>query len=142
MRLRCPGSCGTCQLAAVVDTGAVLLRGIAYYFAGGGNAWLRVMSVDRPHEDDLIAALGALGSGDAEGKLAGILHPQDVNFLGDDLVMAYPKYSMDFLVQKRHISMLQQPSFLQLSRAQSALFYRLGVQWTRCTPAAWFSSAG
>lgn len=97
---------------------------------------------DKQREEDLVAALGTLGPGDAAGKLAGILCPQDVNFLGDNLVMAYPKYSVDFLVQQGHISMLQQPSFLQLSRAQPALFYRPGVQWTRCTPAAWFSSAG
>lgn len=96
---------------------------------------------DKQREDALIAALGTVEPGDEEGKLAGILRPQDVNFLGDDLVMAYPKYSVDFLVQQGRISMLQQPSFLQLSRGQSALFYRPGVQWTRCTPAGWYSSS-
>ena len=96
---------------------------------------------DKQREDALIAALGTVEPGDEEGKLAGILRPQDVNFLGDDLVMAYPKYSVDFLVQQGRISMLQQPSFLQLSRGQSALFYRPGVQWTRCTPTGWFSSS-
>lgn len=96
---------------------------------------------DKQREDELIAALGKLEPGDAEEKLAEILRPQDVNFLGDDLVMAYPKYSVDFLVQQGRISMLQQPSFLQLSRAQPALFYRAGVQWSRCTPAEWFSLA-
>jgi len=95
---------------------------------------------DRQREDALIAALGAVEPGDDESKLAGILQPQDINFIGDDLVMAYPKYSVDFLVQQGRVSLLQQPSFLQLARGQAALFYRPRVQWTRCTPEAWFSS--
>lgn len=95
---------------------------------------------EKQREDALIAALGAVEPGDEESKLAGILQPQDINFIGDDLVMAYPKYSVDFLVQKGRVSLLQQPSFLQLSRGQAALFYRPGVQWTRCTPKDWYSS--
>lgn len=95
----------------------------------------------RAHDEEVTAALAKLQPGDAEANLAAILRPEEVNFLGDDLVMAYPRYSVDFLVQQGRISLLQQPSFLQLSRGQAALFYRPGVTWSSCTPADWPATA-
>ncbi|SCK06552.1 hypothetical protein [Vogesella sp. LIG4] len=92
---------------------------------------------EKVRNDELIAALAKLEPGDDEGKLAAILLPQDVNFLGDDVIMAYPKYSVDYLVQHGKITLQQQPSFLQLSRGQAALFYRPGVEWSKCTPGDW-----
>ena len=91
----------------------------------------------RAHDAEVTAALARLQPGDDEARLAAILRPEEVNFLGEDLVMAYPRYSVDYLVQQGRISLQQQPSFLQLSRGQAALFYRPGVQWSSCTPADW-----
>ncbi|MFC3624564.1 hypothetical protein ACFOKJ_00195 [Vogesella amnigena] len=96
----------------------------------------------RAHDDEVTNALAQLQPGDEEARLAAILLPEEVNFLGEDLVMAYPRYSVDYLVQQGRISLQQQPSFLQLSRGQAALFYRPGVQWSSCTPADWPSTAG
>lgn len=96
----------------------------------------------RAHDEEVTTALARLQPGDEEARLAAILLPEEVNFLGEDLVMAYPRYSVDYLVQQGRISLQQQPSFLQLSRGQAALFYRPGVQWSSCTPADWPSTAG
>lgn len=96
----------------------------------------------RAHDEEVTNALARLQPGDEEARLAAILRPEEVNFLGEDLVMAYPRYSVDYLVQQGRISLQQQPSFLQLSRGQAALFYRPGVQWSSCTPADWPATVG
>jgi hypothetical protein len=82
----------------------------------------------------LIAALGKLEPGDAEEKLAGILRPQDVRFLGDDLVMAYQSIPSIFWYSKDVSTCCKQHLCSCRVRSQH-LFCRAGVQWSRCTPA-------
>lgn len=91
----------------------------------------------READENMARALGQLALGDSEKRLADVAPPQDVAFTERGLVLAYPKYSVDFLVSNGRIEALQQPSFLQLARAKPALFYAPDMAWSNCTPELW-----
>ncbi|QBE64938.1 hypothetical protein [Pseudoduganella lutea] len=91
----------------------------------------------REFDEDMLEELGDLVPGDSEQRLADVLRPQDLTFLEHGIVMAYPKYSVEFLVSDNKIQALQQPSFLQIARAKPALFYAPNTTWSSCTPEKW-----
>lgn len=82
-------------------------------------------------------ALSAISPGAQENQVAAIIKPEDVSFVPDGLVMAYPKYSVEYYLSGGMVRVIQQPSFYQLSRTQAALFYAPNAQWTLCTPQTW-----
>jgi hypothetical protein len=82
-------------------------------------------------------ALSAISPGVEEGRVAAIINPEDVSFVADGLVMAYPKFSVEFYLSGGVVRVIQQPSFYQLSRAQAALFYAPNAQWSLCAPQTW-----
>ena len=45
--------------------------------------------------------------------------------------------SLEFYVAEGQVKLTQQPSFLQLSRQNAAIFYTPRTQWTRCTAQDW-----
>ncbi|MFZ6657603.1 hypothetical protein [Undibacterium sp. TJN19] len=75
-----------------------------------------------------------------EEKVAEIVKPEDVSFVVGGLVMAYPKFSVEYFVGDGIVKVIQQPSFQFLSRKQAALFYVPNVKWEQCTPANWKSA--
>ncbi|WBS01684.1 hypothetical protein OU994_26015 [Pseudoduganella sp. SL102] len=91
----------------------------------------------REFDEDMLEELGELVPGDSEQRLADVLRPQDLTFLEQGIVMAYPRYSVEFLVNDGKIQALQQPSFLQIARAKPALFYAPNTLWSSCTPEKW-----
>ncbi|MGZ3239384.1 MAG: hypothetical protein ACXWJK_03210, partial [Burkholderiaceae bacterium] len=84
-----------------------------------------------------LEALSALSPGADESHVAAIIRPEDVSFVADGLVMAYPKFSVEFYLSGGIVKVIQQPSFYQLSRTQAALFYAPNAQWALCTPQKW-----
>ncbi|MFO1381687.1 MAG: hypothetical protein U1F63_15220 [Chitinivorax sp.] len=97
----------------------------------------------RDHERDkeLLKALGEVRPGTAEADLAKALNPESVTFVdAESLVMAYPRYSVEFFVSRSRVQEIQQPSFTQLAKERASLFYMQGVDWKRCTPADWRSA--
>lgn len=82
-------------------------------------------------------ALSAISPGAEENHVAAIINPEDVSFVTDGLVMAYPKFSVEFYLSGGIVRAIQQPSFYQLSRTQAALFYAPNAQWALCTPQSW-----
>ena len=91
----------------------------------------------REHDEDMLEELGKLVPGDAEKRLSDVLRPEDLTFLERGLVMAYPKYSVEFMVDDNKIQALQQPSFLQLARIKPGMFYAPNTVWSNCTPEKW-----
>jgi hypothetical protein len=92
---------------------------------------------EREQREQTLQALTQLTPGAGEEQLAAIVKPEDVSFVPGGVVMAYPRYSMEFYVAEGRVRLVQQPSFLQLSRQQAAIFYAPKVQWARCTPEGW-----
>jgi hypothetical protein len=82
-------------------------------------------------------ALSAIAPGVEESRVAAIVNPEDVSFVTDGLVMAYPKFSVEFYLSGGVVRVIQQPSFYQLSRTQAALFYAPKARWSLCTPKTW-----
>ncbi len=91
----------------------------------------------REFDENMLEELGKLVPGDTEKRLADVLRPQDLTFLERGIVMAYPKYSVEFMVSDGKIQALQQPSFLQLARVKPAMFYAPDTSWSRCMPETW-----
>lgn len=85
-------------------------------------------------------ALRSLEPGDSEDKLARIVRPEDVSFTVDGMVMAYPRFSLDFYVNGGVVKVLQQPSFHRLGRLHAAIFYLPNLRWDQCTPRNWRQS--
>jgi hypothetical protein len=82
-------------------------------------------------------ALSAIIPGADENKVAAIVSPEDVSFVTDGIVMAYPKFSVEFYMSGGVVKVIQQPSFYQLSRTRAALFYAPKARWSLCTPQSW-----
>lgn len=93
--------------------------------------------VEREKFEKTMQALGQLMPGDSEDKVARIVRPEDISFTSDGMVMAYPRFSLDFYVSDGAIKVLQQPSFHRLSRLHAAIFYVPNLHWDRCTPSHW-----
>ncbi|HEY8100036.1 MAG TPA: hypothetical protein VIF82_04735 [Burkholderiaceae bacterium] len=92
---------------------------------------------DREEFKKTQLALSAISPGAEENQVAAIIKPEDVSFVADGLVMAYPKFSVEFYLSGGIVKVIQQPSFYQLSRTQAALFYAPKAQWALCTPQKW-----
>lgn len=84
--------------------------------------------------------LGAISPGAEEANVAAIIKPEDLSFVTDGLVMAYPKFSVEFYLNGGVVQAIQQPSFHQLSRTQAALFYAPKAQWGLCNPQTWMQA--
>lgn len=93
--------------------------------------------VDREKYEKTLQALRSLEPGDSEDKVAKIVRPEDISFTSDGMVMAYPRFSLDFYVNGGVVKVLQQPSFLRLGRLHAAIFYIPNLRWDQCTPHNW-----
>ena len=94
----------------------------------------------RDHERDKqhSRALNDVRPGMSEAELVQVLPPEAVTFVDSDrLVMAYPRFSVEFFVAQGQVREIQQPAFSQLVKERASLFYQYGVDWKRCTPASW-----
>ena len=89
------------------------------------------------HDQAVIKSLRTINVGDSEAKLAKVQKPEDVYFLEQGFVLAYPKYTVEFFVSDASIQMIQQPAFHQLAHDQASLFYAPGASWSKCTPVTW-----
>lgn len=92
---------------------------------------------ERERTQQMQLDLDNVAPGATEDQLAKMCAPEDVTFLEDSIVMAYPKYSVEFLVADSKVTVIQQPSFHQLARERAALFYNKGLDWGKCTPDNW-----
>ena len=93
--------------------------------------------VKRERYEKNLQALRILAPGDSEEKVASIVRPEDLSFTSDGMVLAYPRYSLDFYVNAGIVKVIQQPSFHRLSRSSAAIFYVPDLRWDRCTPSTW-----
>lgn len=93
--------------------------------------------VEREKYEKTLQALRTLAPGDSEDKVAQIVRPEDISFTIDGMVMAYPKFSLDFYVNGGVVKVLQQPSFHRLGRLQAAIFYVPNLRWDQCLPQSW-----
>ena len=96
--------------------------------------------VEREKYEKTLTALSDLKPGDSEEKVAKIIRPEDLSFTTDGMVMAYPRFSIDFYVSAGVVKVLQQPSFHRLSRLHAAIFYVPDLHWDQCTPSKWMLS--
>jgi hypothetical protein len=101
---------------------------------------VREDSRERERHEQTLRALGTVAPGMGEDSVANIVRPEDVSFVAGGMVMAYPRYSVEFFVAEGKVQVAQQPSFHVVSRQQAALFYVPGMQWTNCTPQSWKSA--
>ena len=76
-------------------------------------------------------------TGTSEDRVAEIIKPEDVSFAVGGLVMAYPRFSVEYFVADGAVKVIQQPSFHFISHKQAALFYVPNTKWEQCTPANW-----
>ncbi|MBS0323437.1 MAG: hypothetical protein JSR19_06255 [Proteobacteria bacterium] len=114
-------------------------------FDMGTNPLNIFKTLDKAHDDMLareeyartLEQLIAVTPGTPEAKLAAIVRPEDVSFTSGGLVMAYPRFSVEFYLSDGIVKTIQQPSFYQLSRQHAALFYAPDTQWALCTPDDW-----
>jgi hypothetical protein len=93
--------------------------------------------VEREKYDKTLQGLRGLSPGDSEEKVAQITRPEDLSFTIDGMVMAYPRFSLDFYVNAGSVKVIQQPSFHRLSRLHAAIFYLPDLRWDQCTPKNW-----
>jgi len=96
--------------------------------------------VEREKYEKTLLALNDLTPGDSEEKVAKIVRPEDISFTTDGMVMAYPRFSVDFYISAGVVKVLQQPSFHRLSRLHAAIFYVPELHWDQCTPSSWMLS--
>lgn len=76
-------------------------------------------------------------TGTSEDRVAEIIKPEDVSFAVGGLVMAYPRFSVEYFIADGSVKAIQQPSFHFLSHKQAALFYVPNTKWEMCTPENW-----
>lgn len=125
---------GVGQIKSLVDMGTNPLNILRTLNQARENA------KEREQREQTLQALTKVMPGTGEEQLATIVKPEDVSFVPGGVVMAYPRYSMEFYVAEGQVRLVQQPSFLQLSRQQAAIFYAPRLQWSRCTPGEWRSA--
>lgn len=93
--------------------------------------------VEREKYEKALDALNKLKPGASEGEVAKITRPEDLAFTSDGMVMAYPRFSLDFYINEGRVKVLQQPSFHRLSRLHATIFYVPNLRWEQCTPTHW-----
>lgn len=81
--------------------------------------------------------LAEVSTGASEESVAEIIKPEDLSFVTGGLVMAYPRFTAEFFVSNGSVRLIQQPSFLHLSRKQAALFYLARAKWEACSANNW-----
>jgi len=119
------------QVKSLVDMGTNPLNIIKTLNQARENA------KDRELREQTLQALSKVAPGISESEVAAIVKPEDVSFVSGGVVMAYPRFSLEFYVAEGLVKLTQQPSFLQLSRQNAAIFYTPKTQWTRCTAQDW-----
>lgn len=89
------------------------------------------------YEEDLetLRVLTGIDPGDSDSELT--VAPVTVDFVGSNAVLGYPKFSLELFARNGRIDLLQQPSFYQLARDRTTLFYAPGVDWSKCSPEHW-----
>ncbi|MBY0576369.1 MAG: hypothetical protein K2P67_07230 [Gallionellaceae bacterium] len=87
--------------------------------------------------DRINAGLDLIRPGMSESSVAEVAQPEDVSFVSDGTVMAYPSHLVEYYTTGGEVKVIQRPSFYFLFRTHAALFYAPGVQWPLCTPARW-----
>lgn len=92
---------------------------------------------ERERFETTLRALNDLSPGDSETRLATIVRPEDMSFTSDGMVLAYPRFSLDFYVNAGVVKVIQQPSFHRLARMQAAIFYQPNLRWDYCNPRQW-----
>lgn len=142
--LRFSGKSTTQSIKSVVDNPLVLqVKALA---GAGTNPVEMVKTLYKAHGDyrDLerdkrhAKALSEVRPGMSETELVQVLPPEAVTFVDSErLVMAYPRFSVEFFVAQGQVREIQQPAFSQLAKERASLFYQHGVDWKRCTPALW-----
>lgn len=119
------------QVSSLVDMGTNPLS----IFKKLSSAW--DSSVDRDNFQKTLLRLKNVLTGATENEVAEIIKPEDVSFVSGGLVMAYPRFSLEYFVSNGVVKVVQQPSFYHLSRTKAALFYAPNVRWELCTPSEW-----
>jgi hypothetical protein len=142
--LRFSGKSTTQSIKSVVDNPLVVqVKAIA---GAGANPVEMVKTLYKAHGDyrdherdkQHSRALNDVRPGMSEAELVQVLPPESVTFLdAESLVMAYPRFSVEFFVTQGKVREIQQPAFSQLVKERASLFYQYGVDWKRCTPEAW-----
>ena len=87
--------------------------------------------------DKALKKLSLIRPGVSESRVAEVMKPEDVSFDSVGMVMAYPSYLIEYYVSDGVVKVVQQPSFIHLSRTRAALFYAPNTQWSLCTPLRW-----
>lgn len=87
--------------------------------------------------DNVEIGLDRIRLGMSESNLDEIAKPEDVAFVGDGIVMAYPSHLVEYFVAGGDIKAIQRPSFHFLRRTHAALFYTPNAKWALCTPERW-----
>jgi hypothetical protein len=110
----------------------------------GSNPWSIFSTLDML-QDNMTAKenyelLRGISPGMNESQLAGIVRPEDVNFTGGGIVMAYPSHMLEYFVSDETIRVIQQPSFYHLARTNIALFYAPNTKWELCNPQDWMQA--
>ena len=95
---------------------------------------------EREKYESTLQALKAITTGTSEAKISEILMPEDVFFGDGGLVLAYPRFALEYYVSAGTVKITQQPSFYRISRVRPALFYAPNVKWEQCTPQSWRSA--
>lgn len=142
--LRFSGKSTTQSIKSVVDNPLVVqVKAIA---GAGANPVEMVKTLYKAHGDyrdherdkQHSKALSDVRPGMSEAELVQVLPPEAVTFVDSErLVMAYPRFSVEFYVAQGRVREIQQPAFSQLVKERASLFYQYGVDWKRCTPALW-----
>ncbi len=100
----------------------------------------RETMAEREQFEKIKQKLSNVSTGASEESVAEIIKPEDVSFVSGGLVMAYPRFTAEFFVSNGSVNLIQQPSFLHLSRKQAALFYVAKAKWTSCTASDWMTA--
>ncbi len=97
----------------------------------------RETMAEREQFEKIRQKLTQVTTGASEESVAEITKPEDVSFVSGGLVMAYPRFTAEFFISNGSVKLIQQPSFLYLSRKQPALFYVANARWDSCHVNEW-----
>jgi hypothetical protein len=92
---------------------------------------------DREKYEKTLQALKAIATGEKEEKISEVLPPEDVFFADGGIVLAYPRFALEYYVSGGTVKLAQQPSLHRISHARPALFYAPNAKWDQCTPQNW-----
>ncbi len=84
-----------------------------------------------------VQGMKTLKPGMSELRVAEVAKPEEVSFVNNGFVMAYPSHFVEYFVAGGVIQVIQQPPLLSLAKTRAAMFYAPGTEWSRCTPSRW-----